>query len=316
MKTYNVAILTHTDLDGILSGVIAEAYTNARLDKPCDLFFCDYGNIPKEFDPNKYDLIYVLDFSDKELFKHYHYKLVWLDHHKTAMREFADTQFKNAFCIDGVAACRLVFQYFTNLNYPMLDKDYFIHRKVDEPLFVALAGEYDIWDDKSFYAKPLNFAIQKDYKIIKHLFEKTKTIYAEDFTKGVEFQDTRTPLEIKNLISSGVSMIEYIKQTPSRLDNGIPIVIHGLKGRMFNSDTRSSLVYENGDEDFLLVWNVSSNIQKIKVSLYALKESVDVSEIAKCHGGGGHKGAAGFITYFGMIEGITKGILEDKFDVN
>jgi len=57
--------------------------------------------------------------------------------------------------IDGVAACRLAWQYLkekdpqwvTHLNgFPK--KEDFIERRVIEPIAVRLAGEYDIWDKR------------------------------------------------------------------------------------------------------------------------------------------------------------------------
>jgi len=80
--------------------------------------------------------------------------LIWIDHHKSSI----DSHPKGipGYRIDGVAACRLAWQWFA--NNPMIEgeihgsnlpekKDY-LARDVWEPLAVRLAGEYDIWDHR------------------------------------------------------------------------------------------------------------------------------------------------------------------------
>ena len=48
------------------------------------------------------------------------------------------------------------------------------------------------------------------------------------------------------------------------------------------------------DCDFAMIWYWDHDAQHTKVSLRAFHEQVDVSEISKKFGGGGHKKAAGF----------------------
>ena len=48
------------------------------------------------------------------------------------------------------------------------------------------------------------------------------------------------------------------------------------------------------DCDFAMIWYYDHNDKGIRVSLRAFHDAVDVSEISKKYGGGGHKKAAGF----------------------
>ena len=48
------------------------------------------------------------------------------------------------------------------------------------------------------------------------------------------------------------------------------------------------------DCDFAMIWYWDHDVQETKVSLRAFHDAVDVSEISKKFGGGGHKKAAGF----------------------
>ena len=48
------------------------------------------------------------------------------------------------------------------------------------------------------------------------------------------------------------------------------------------------------DCDFAMIWYYDHDDRMVKVSLRAFHDHIDVSEIAKKYGGGGHKKAAGF----------------------
>ena len=45
-----------------------------------------------------------------------------------------------------------------------------------------------------------------------------------------------------------------------------------------------------------MAFKYDGKIKKWVVSLYTTKINIDVSKIAKLYGGGGHKGAAGFVS--------------------
>ena len=59
--------------------------------------------------------------------------------------------------------------------------------------------------------------------------------------------------------------------------------------------------------DFALIWYYDHAIQECKVSLRAFHDNIDVSEVSKKFGGGGHKKAAGF-----TLKG--KMVIDDIFD--
>ena len=83
--------------------------------------------------------------------------LVWIDHHKSAIESHPKDI--PGYRIDGVAACRLAWQWFSGGvvsnsdtgNPPSLpSKHHFIDRVVSEPIAVRLAGEYDVWDHRGW----------------------------------------------------------------------------------------------------------------------------------------------------------------------
>jgi hypothetical protein len=74
--------------------------------------------------------------------------LFWIDHHKSSIESHPLEV--GGYRIDGVAACRLAWQWFDDRGScqdpnMLPSKKEYIDRKVKEPLAVRLVGEYDIW---------------------------------------------------------------------------------------------------------------------------------------------------------------------------
>lgn len=295
----SVAVLYHkADLDGVLSGIIAKKYISPRREI-VDLYPADYNQIPDAFHEkaHSYDEIYMIDFSDDAIFNDeiLQKKVIWIDHHIHAINKKPQVR---QFCIDGVAACRLAFQFFTNLDYSVLQKSHFQNRAVSEPAVLTLAGEYDIWDDTSPFAKPFNFGTRLIFEEVEELLTKTFTVTLDrnkndDVDILLALDHTYAPMIIRN-IERGEGGISVVKETSRKLDGGSPVTLLGHKGVAFNTHIKSSLIHENKeDEEFTMSWNtLPKNNAIAKVSLYS--EKIDVGKIASTFGGGGHKGAAGF----------------------
>ena len=78
-------------------------------------------------------------------------------------------------------------------------------------------------------------------------------------------------------------------------ERGFEMLFHGYKTfainlGLCNSDYFASIAH--GNYDLYLAYSFNGRIWS--VSIYAHNPDIDVSEIAKKYGGGGHKGAAGF----------------------
>lgn len=105
------------DFDGLFCREIAKKFL-----PDAELIGWDYGD-PKIPFPNE-GTVYVLDLSP-ECFSNWtespegHKRLVWIDHHKTALEKFeVQHKFGAGYRIDGVAACRLAWQWFTHPDSP------------------------------------------------------------------------------------------------------------------------------------------------------------------------------------------------------
>jgi hypothetical protein len=222
-------------------------------------------------------------------------RMIWIDHHKTSIEKWsADIP---GYRIDGVAACRLAWQWFlinehnaqntTNeaLQVPLPGKLDFIDRMVSEPYAVKLAGEYDIWDKRNPDAETFQFALR-----------------AEPLTPvgwGSLLDDDRSFVD--DLLVKGRVCQRYAQSVDSSICKSQTWLMdwEGLRFLCVNTARFNSLYFAARDvpdtgHDALLgfCWNGKC----WTVSLYHAKHNtdLDLSEIAKKHGGGGHRCACGF----------------------
>jgi len=85
--------------------------------------------------------------------------LIWIDHHRTAIERYPASI--SGYRIDGVAACRLAWQYFFSQDpIGLPEREAYVKRKLVEPLAVRLAGEYDVWDKRDPQADLFQFGLR------------------------------------------------------------------------------------------------------------------------------------------------------------
>lgn len=224
--------------------------------------------------------------------------LFWIDHHKTSIDTHPEGI--SGYRIDGVAACRLAWQWFTHNDkldeacetgvYPVRDrrlptKEEFVNRTVTEPLAVRLAGEYDIWDKRDPRAELFQHGLRSepltdgDWKLLL----------------SMDNSDGRT---IVLLEQGRVLQYSKTKENESIITHqGFTLELEGLKFLACNSARYNSQLFAAGlksEHDGCLGFNWDG--KQWRVSLYHAtgKEHHDLSAIAKKFGGGGHRGACGF----------------------
>lgn len=280
MKT--TVIYHKADFDGIFCREIAKKFLpNA------ELIGWDYGDPEPAIEQNC--MLYMLDISIPGLMDHPH--LIWIDHHKSAIEKYGN---KSGYQIDGVAACRLAWQWFTHeyadhvpgnqIGYPLPEKQDFVDRKISEPLSVRLVGEYDIWDKRDPQAELFQHGLR------------SQEITTEDWNVLLSEQ---CPVLLDELLISGQAL-QYAKNHENESiikSAGFTLKFEGLTFLACNHARYNSFLFTAGltpEHDACLgfAWRGG----KWTVSLYHApgKEHHDLSVIAVRHGGGGHRGACGF----------------------
>jgi uncharacterized protein len=317
----NIAIIYHdADFDGKLSNEACRFHLKLlNPDATIHSYGWDYGRpvpVPLHawFDPqlgdqfsnewSLYDAIYIVDLSVDELMARPELrdKIVWIDHHKSAIEKWDNRAGPisgnpvpnfQGIRIDGVAACRLCWAWFTwdvgQEHLPPLTKSVFVDREIKEPRLIRLAGEYDIWDDRDPDAKVLQFGL--------------RALSETDLGRLVENQFSGEPTGVKldDVITQGRAIKSYCDKQNDEYSASYSHTIkwEGLTfcalniGQRGNSDLLKGGIRPEHDACF--AWRYTGNGYAM-VSLYHIagKEHHDLSKIAVKCGGGGHKGACGF----------------------
>lgn len=285
MKTKIVVIHHSADFDGLFCREIARRHFGSD----AEYIGWDYGQ-PEPIVPDDVAL-YMLDISVPGLMNHP--RLNWVDHHKSAMEKYGK---KPGYQIDGVAACRLSWQYFGGINsWPgnsTPTKQDFIDRKVSEPWAVRLAGEYDIWDKRDLNTELFQHGLRS-----RDLLGVWPQILVTE--NGVSPQDST--LIVRSLLGAGRA-IQYAKTQENAdvvTNYGFTTDFEGLKFLACNHGRYNSHLFTAGlkpEHDACLGFNWDGPLQNWRVLLYHApgKEHHDLSQIAVKHGGGGHRGACGF----------------------
>lgn len=261
------------DLDGHCSGAIINKYFDYNI----DLIGIDYGYEFPWDTIKKDESVFMVDFTlhpFEDMIKLNNMcKLVWIDHHTTAINDAKERSFQassDQFLEIGRSACELTWEYF----YPN-----------EENEAVRLFGRYDVWD---LQANTLE--LQQGIRLFDTLPTNVE-LWSKLLTKDND-------KFLNDIIDDGKLLLK--KQT---LDNEIyakscsfEVQFDGLNcvciNRGFTNSNIFYSVYNSNVHDAMLLFVWSKD--RWKISLYTDKKDIDVSSICKKRGGGGHKSAAGF----------------------
>jgi len=282
-----VVIYHKADFDGIFCREIARKF----LPPEARLIGWDYGDPTPEVPPEA--RLYILDLSVPDLMNHPN--LVWIDHHKTAIEKYdAGT---NGIRCDGVAACRLAWQWFA--GEPGSSKEQYFARTVSEPLAVRLAGEYDIWDKRDPRADLFQHGLRS--RELTEGIWKLLLVPEERHGDGAGAKVDVGTVMVEALLAAGAP-IQYNKTQENASiiqKNGFTLAFEGLTFLACNASHYNSHLFTAGirpEHEALLGFCWRGD--KWTVSLYGVphRPDVDLARIAVKHGGGGHKQACGFAT--------------------
>lgn len=264
------------DLDGKCSGAIVKQF-----DKDVELRGINYGEPFPWCDIAPNDTVYMVDFSlqpdddMRRLAQSCH--LIWIDHHKSAIEALPDLADLDGKRLVGLAGCELAWSYF-NPGYDPI------------PEGIHLLGRYDVWDhsDQTKWAYKI-YPFQMGARL-------QDTDPTSDFWPRL-FRAETTNSFIRSIMGDGNIVVAYQRQANrGTMKYAFEIEWEGLRWLAVNARGNSQIFeskYDPTKHDGMLGYEDCRN-EYWTVSLYSTKPDIDVSVIAKKHGGGGHRGAAGF----------------------
>ena len=225
---------------------------------------CKHGHEP----PNvKGKNVVILDFSfnnetTKSMIEAADDLLV-IDHHKSAMVELHD--------ISNT-------QFDMTKSGAMLSWEFF-HPGKEPPKFIQYIQDRDLWKWELPYSKEFSAA----FDMVPFEFE--------DFEK---FEDDSV---FDDAVKRGSYILAYSKTVIKKVcDKAAMRKMDGMDVMVVNSSHWMSEIGAKlaPDCDFAMIWYYDHEDRITKVSLRSFHDTIDVSEIAKKHGGGGHRKASGF----------------------
>lgn len=264
-------IYYHNDADGRCSAAIVLAL---HATPNCELIECDYN---KEIDLSTIEVdeeIIIVDFSFKPevMYKLLEITLdvIWIDHHITTM-----SYDYNNDSIDGIrsieyAACELTWQYFMQDDNPH-----------NVPWAVKYIGDYDNWEfkyaneTKQFYEGLKMFDTSPQSELWVSLFNNENIVQIGDAGFYATTYRNKYCQDIRDA---------YSYET----------IFEGHRALCMNVYKFGSFAFGDKFNHYDMCISYIHDGSNYVVSLYS-DGKINVSEVAKKYGGGGHVGAAGFV---------------------
>lgn len=260
------------DLDGHCSGAIVNlAYPD------CDMIGINYGDEFPWDDIPKNEVVFMVDFGlqpfdDMEKLNKIA-NLSWIDHHETAINEAHKRGFlaSNMQVLEiGKAACELCWETL----FPGV-KNRAVH----------LLGRYDVWD-----LIPGTLELQNGLRMHDTL-PTNHDLWMKLLGKDESFLDESLKIGGILLQKQKMDNAAYVRSCSFETE------LDGLRCIAINRGLTNSQIFESvydpekHDAMLTFVWRKG----KWTISMYSDQADINVGSICKNRGGGGHKGAAGFL---------------------
>ena len=284
-----IKLFTHTDLDGVSCEILGKI----AFEEDINVVRCNYGDIDAKVEEfingaEEYDKLFITDISvNKEIadkLLSVSDKVILLDHHKTALwlneYPFALVQVEDE-SIGKMCGAYLFYEY--------LKKN---HKEFDNTpalkLFIDYVRMYDTWEWKEKYdniiPKRLNDLMYIDGPnefIDKMVYRLGNNLFIFDDTDLMKLQIEQTYIN---------SYIAQKNETLMVNDNLFPGYTVGITfADKYISELGNKLCELHPELDFVVLINMST----LTISYRTVKDNLDLSDIAKGFGGGGHPKASG-----------------------
>lgn len=210
--------------------------------------------------------------------------LTWIDHHQTAIDELnasgAGARIWGKRKV-GLAACELTWMH--------------LHPEKRMPISVWLLGRYDVWDHVNSDVLPFQLGMRM-YEAADPRHPGSKEFWGRFLDGNTVGYD---PI-IAEVCEEGNIILDYQHTQDRDAAKALqrPVVFEGMRCLSFNARRANGKPFrEAAKEHDAIVSYWRDRDGKWIVSLYNTDSTpahVDLGDIAKSYGGGGHKGAAGF----------------------
>ena len=206
--------------------------------------------------------------------------LVWIDHHWAAIRQYVDAGKPFTAVVgkedNAKAACELAWEYC------------FPTKRV--PFTIKQLSLYDTWHHNNDEA-----ILQFQYGAQLYLNDVNAPLWEE--LLNWEHNPTQ---KIVDIIDAGQVIMRYAEQNNRSMakEYAFEIEFEGYKTLVMNTVSKGSQLFKSvatPEHKLRMVFCMTSNRQW-KFSVYTEDPSIDCGALCAKHGGGGHKGAAGFVS--------------------
>ena len=301
-----IKLFTHTDLDGVSCEILGKI----AFGEDIDVVRCGYGNIDAKVEEfinsgKEYDKLFITDISvKKELADRLlsvSDKVILLDHHKTALwlNEYPYALVQ----VEDESVGKMCGAY---LFYEYLKKN---HKEFDDTpalkLFIDYVRMYDTWEWKEKYdniiPKRLNDLMYIDGPnefIDKMTYRLGNNLFILDDTDLMKLQIEQTYIN---------SYVAQKNETLMINDDLFPEYTVGITfADKYISELGNKLCELHPELDFVVLINMST----LTVSYRTVKDDLDLSDIAKGFGGGGHPKASGSRFDVSIVNDILNNIFK------
>ena len=300
-----MVVLHHNDLDGRCAAAIVYRWAGITHPKgKSDFIEMDYAKAVPFDKIEKDEQVFILDFSlsveDMRKLLKITDNVVWIDHHKTAIDRFNSSEIKGV-RNTADSGCVLTWKYIhwwsgRGSDWEDLTKP--CPRGLEVPRAVAMIGDYDTWTLKI----PNSTEFYEGCKMLD-----TTDIGSDDWrallmeeAEGVD--GTGKPLPRKDVctrvIEMGKTAIKYRDAYCEDMCSS-----YGFETDFDGHNIFVCNIYRFGSNGFLARMDKYPicaaciyDGSQWSISLYSKRPDINVGELCKKHGGGGHKGAAGFVS--------------------
>ncbi len=268
----------HSDIDGKCAGAIVKRHRSEddNTYSSGDYISIDYkDDFP--FDKiEKHEKVFIVDFSlqkpgDFTKLLEITDDVVWIDHHISAIEKHQEHSGLIGIRDIAFSGCELTWMY--------LFGDQLM------PTAVEYAGRYDVWDF-SEHGEILN-----EFQAGIGLYDNEP----EDAIWQWLLQDNK---KLPELMTRGETALLYRRKFNAELikDFAFYANFEGYRAVCCNAGRANSQLFDSVKEDYdIMLAFVTLGCKQWKVSIYTKRDDIDCSKIATKYGGGGHKGAAGFL---------------------